>query len=81
MHDKKAAVLPLSVVYFKGILDVERLLYRLCDVYLIMSRYGPFMIFLGLRQVFVPRLVMCREFSVFDPECIKENLVSTKQAH
>jgi len=40
MHDKKVAVLSLSAPSFTGILDVKQVLYRLCNVYLVVPRYG-----------------------------------------
>jgi hypothetical protein len=33
MHGKKVAVLSFSASSFKGIVDAQRVLYRLCDVY------------------------------------------------
>jgi hypothetical protein len=53
MHDKKA-VFSFSAPFFKGIVGVNRVLYRLCDLYLEMPRYGPFRIDLDLWWTFVP---------------------------
>ena len=80
MHNK-VAVLSLSAPSFKGILDVKQVLYRLCNVYLAVPSFGPLRIYLGLRWAFVPYLLLCWKFSIFDPNRVKETRISTKYGY